>query len=157
MSNILEFYVNSRPSFQHAMHELYSLYPDGKPYGYGLKKIFQVACGHFVPNIPDSELFATQFPDQCECREQGCANCTLTRCVFLCALCDLAVTPITSLHVVQVNGVTNWLGVAPRKPTYGDGCGDGCGESVIVRKRKLPRVEAETNMPHSKSACLTLQ
>ena len=151
MSDILPIYVNSFPSFQHAMHELYSLYPDGKLSGHGLKKIFQVACGHYVPNIPDSELLSPQFPDQCECREQGCANCTQMMCVFVCALCNEEVTPIASLHVVQMNGVSNWLGVAPRKPTYGDGCGV---ESEIVRKRKLRRVEAETIMPLGKSSKL---
>ena len=146
MTDILPFYVQSDYNFQNAMHRLYTtIDPLVKKSGRMPNCMIQLTCGHFVPSLIISESISpksisSQLFNQCECNDEGCAMCTETMCVFICSLCNVAITPIASLHVVQMNDVSNWISTGPRKPTYGDGYGDGSFEE-IVRKRKCTSIE----------------
>jgi len=139
MNNITTFYVETDPSFEAAMDRLYKTtdpreMKSQNPHWRNV--IIPLHCGHVVPNFCLQEIFC----EGCS-NEEGCAECTEKMCVFVCTLCNEAITQVASVHVVVANGTGNWLASVPH-PRHVTCNGEG-SDTPIVRKR---RNESETTM-----------
>jgi hypothetical protein len=153
MNKVLSFSVQSDYNFESAMHRLYTTVdPRLEKSGRNPNCMIQLPCSHFVPSLIIKESISPQSISSqlfviCECHDEGCVKCTETMCLFVCTLCNEPIQSIASLHVVQLNGVSNWISGGRReRPLYGDGCGDGwSGE--IVRKRKFTEKQQLSSRP----------